>query len=88
MGPTWDRNPDWDGPRDPHGYILPKFTLGYQVIKWVQDNLLDDESDEESEIPFRLTAEQARFLLWFYAVDEHGHFLYREVVLQRLKGWG
>jgi hypothetical protein len=95
MGPTWDRNPDWDGPRDPQGYILPKLTLGYQVIKWIQDNLLDDESDDENEIPFKLTPEQARFILWFYALDEGdeyreatGRFKYREVVLQRLKGWG
>jgi hypothetical protein len=88
MGPTWDKDPTWTGPRDPNGYILPKWTLGYQAIKWVQENLLDDESDEENEIPFKLTPEQARFILWFYAVNEYGHFAFREVVLQRLKGWG
>lgn len=89
MGPTWDRNPLWDGPRSPDGYILPKYTLGYQAIKWVQENLLADEVDEHDEpLPFKLTSEQARFILWFYAVDEHGRFLYREVVLQRLKGHG
>lgn len=88
MGPTWDRDPSWTGPRDPNGYILPKWTLGYQVIRWVQDNLLDDESTDENPIPFKLTPEQARFILWFYAVNEYGYFAYREVVLQRLKGWG
>ena len=88
-GPTWDRDPTWDGPRDPEGYILPKITLGWQVIKWIETNLLADETDENDQpLPFKLTNEQMRFLLWFYAIDETGRFHYREVVLQRLKGWG
>lgn len=29
-----------------------------------------------------------RFVLWWYAVDTTGRFLYRKAVLQRLKGWG
>lgn len=89
LGPTWDRNPLWEGPRDPDGYILPELTLGWQAIKWIENNLLADETDENDKpLPFQLTAEQSRFLLWFYAIDEQGRFLYREVVLQRLKGWG
>jgi phage terminase large subunit-like protein len=32
--------------------------------------------------------EQLRFLLWWYAVDGQGRFVYRKGVLQRLKGWG
>lgn len=88
LGPTWSKDPSWTGPRDPQDYILPRLTLGYQAIKWIQDNLLDDESDDEHEIPFKLTPEQARFILWFYEINEFGHFTNREVVLQRLKGWG
>lgn len=89
MGPTWDRNPLWDGPRDPQGYILPHLTLGWQVLDWVEKNMLADETDEQNNpLPLRLTLEQKRFILWFYAIDETGRFLYREVVLQRLKGWG
>ena len=90
MGPTWDKDPDWpDHLRDPEGYILPEYTLGYQAIKWVQENLLADEVDEDDQpLPFKLTAEQARFILWMYAVDEDGRFLYREITLQRLKGHG
>jgi hypothetical protein len=38
--------------------------------------------------PWRYTGEQFRFVLWWYAVDESGTFLYRDGVLQRLKGWG
>ena len=102
LGPTWDRNPFWDGPRDPEGYILPKITLGWQVLKWIRENLLADETDEHgNKVPFSLTAEQARFILWFYALDvgeydgdghaivePTGRFMYREYVLQRLKGHG
>ena len=88
-GPTWDRNPFWQGPRDPQGYILPELTLGWQVLDWVERNLLSDDTDENDKpIPFKLTLEQKRFILWFYAIDEFGVFLYREVVLQRLKGHG
>lgn len=89
MGPTWDKDPSWTGPRDPQGYILPEITLGWQVLSWIEENLLADETDENSQpLPYDLTDEQKRFLLWFYAIDETGRFLYREVVLQRLKGHG
>jgi len=89
MGPTWDRNPFWTGPRDPQGYILPELTLGWQVLRWIHGNLLADETDEnDKRLPFDLTDEQKRFILWFYAIDEDGRFLYREIVLQRLKGHG
>lgn len=89
VGPTWDRGPHHDGPRDPDGYILPELTMGWQVISWIEENLLADETDDfDKPLPFQLTNEQVRFILWFYAVDEAGRFIYREVVLQRLKGWG
>lgn len=101
LGPTWDRNPFWKGPRDPNGYILPELTLGWQVLAWIEgiagpdgtmvvpNNLLADETDDDDKpLPFKLTAEQKRFILWFYAIDETGRFLYREIVLQRLKGHG
>lgn len=37
---------------------------------------------------FMPTDEQARFLVWWYAVDEFGRFVYRNGLLRRLKGWG
>ena len=77
IGPTWQK--------DENGYWLtPKFTLGYQVIEWITENLLSPDGSGE---PFVLTFEQMRFVLWLYAVDELGRFSYRNVVLQRLKGW-
>lgn len=89
LGPTWDKDPSWTGPRDADGYILPVYTLGWQVLAWIKANLLADETDEfDRPLPFQLTPEQMRFILWFYAIDENGRFLYREIVMQRLKGHG
>lgn len=88
-GPTWERNPDWDGETLSQEFNLPTWTLGWQVIRWIEDNLLsDDLDDNDKPLPFQLTNEQMRFILWFYAINEFGHFAFREIVLQRLKGWG
>ena len=63
--------------------MLPELTLGWQILAWIEANLLDDEGG-----PFKPTREQSRFILWWYAIDENGRFTYREGILQRLKGWG
>jgi hypothetical protein len=98
FGPTWDVNPDWsEGMPKSLRYRLPEITLGWQIIAWVEGipsmgvahNLQSDETDAfGNHLPFKLTQEQVRFLLWLYAIDERGRFIYREAVLQRLKGWG
>ena len=71
---------------------LPTFdpsipTLGFGVIRWIQDHLLQPDGDHAGE-PFHLTAEQRRFILWWYALDSRGKFRYRRGVLRRAKGWG
>lgn len=83
LGPTWERNVHWDGVDWFSEFVTPERTLGWQIMDWIEANLLGD--DEE---PFKLTWEQTRFLLWWYAVDHRGVFVYRDGVLQRLKGWG
>jgi len=89
IGPTWQRNPDWDGENPLDEFVLPEFTLGWQILKWITENLLADEVDETGRpMPFNPTDEQKRFILWWYAIDARGRFVYREGVLQRLKGWG
>lgn len=90
MGPAWDRDPDWDGPRDPDGYVLPKLTLGWQALAWIRKNLLSDDIDPVTgrRLPFDPTPEQMRLILWFYAIDERGRFAYKQAIFQRLKGWG
>ncbi|GIE98940.1 terminase [Paractinoplanes rishiriensis] len=76
IGPTWQRNPDGS-------WRLPQLTLGWQIAGWCAEYLLADDGG-----PWRFTREQLRFILWWYAVDATGRFVYRKGVLQRLKGWG
>ena len=93
IGPTWVRHAAWT-PEKPI-YVLPEHlgikTLGWAVFRWIQFWVIDpDLSDEDAGllVPWMPTDEQLRFLLWWYAVDERGRFVYRRGVLQRLKGWG
>lgn len=74
IGPTWQ----WDD-----GWSLPERTLGWEVLAWC-GLWLKGKRDK----PWQYTPEQARFILWFYALDEAGQFAYHSAVLQRLKGWG
>lgn len=76
LGPTWakDERGNW---------ILPKRTLGWEITRWCAEFLQNEDGN-----PWQFTLEQLRWLLWWYAVDEDGRFVYRQGVLQRIKGWG
>lgn len=76
IGPTWKRGKD--------GWLLPKITLGWDFLAWSGYWLRDSKAGA----PWKWTLEQARFWLWYYALDETGHPLHDNAVLQRLKGWG
>jgi len=76
LGPTWQRAEDG-------GFLLPDRTLGWDVLAWCGIWL-----QFSRDVPWRFTKEQARFVLWWYAVGEDGRFLFHDGVLQRLKGWG
>lgn len=75
LGPSWRVRPDgtWD---------LPERTLGWTFLAWTSAHLRIDGE------PIHWTGEQARFWLWWFAVDERGEWLYREGTFQRLKGHG
>lgn len=83
IGPTWARNDDGS-------WVLPELTLGWQIAQWCSDWLKHPtETDENgNDVPWEFTYEQLRFILWAYAIDESGEFLYQKLFLQRLKGWG
>lgn len=74
IGPVWELDPVTGF------HILPKYTLGWGVLGWITENL------EHNGKPMVLTPEQARVVLWFYAIDKHGNRIHRKGVLQRLKG--
>lgn len=79
VGPTWERaRGEWK---------LPKRTLGWDVLEWTAQWLQQPDGPNAGE-PWRFTDEQARFILWFYALDEGGRFLYRNAVFRRMKGTG
>jgi hypothetical protein len=78
IGPTWQKTPEGR-------WYLPEHTLGWHIIGWCSEYL---RNPNDSDKPLILTKEQVRFILWWYALDENGDFVYRAGVLQRLKGWG
>lgn len=85
-GPTWQRKLDgtWNLPGR-------KQSLAWDLFDWFEENVAspDGELDEDGNpFPFIPTDEQARFLLWWYAVDQNGVYNYRNGVLRRMKGWG
>lgn len=74
IGPTWQH--------DGTGWVLPEATIGWDFLAWTGMWLTHRRK------PWAYTPEQARFLLWFFAVDQRLQFTYHSAVLQRLKGWG
>ncbi|MGW0780324.1 terminase [Streptomyces sp. NPDC002913] len=77
LGPTWKRGPDGK-------FLLPEYTLGWHALAWTATYL-----QHYAGKPWRYTPEQARLTLWWYAMDPAtNRFLWRDGVVQRLKGWG
>ncbi|ALA48121.1 terminase large subunit [Mycobacterium phage Phlei] len=98
MGPSWQKtvDGDWYLPDKTLGWGVIEWIYKYVntpgghdsphrlefLIKLAECGLLVNEE----MIVF--TDEQIRLILWWYAVDEHGNYVYREGVIRRLKGWG
>lgn len=80
VGPTWRRD-------DTGGWLLPERTLGWQILGWTAEYLRQPDGPTAGA-PWRYTSEQARFMLWWYALDKRGRFVYRSGMLRRVKGWG
>jgi len=64
-------------------WVLPERTLGWEMLRFSGLHF-----QEEPGLDWQWTLEQARIILWWYAVDDRGRFLFRDGVIQRLKGWG
>ena len=65
----------------------PEFTLGWYLLAWAAMYLQQPDGPDAGEA-FMFTDEQIRLVLWWYAVDENGRFLYNSGVIRRMKGWG
>lgn len=98
VGPSWRRTIDgaWYLPEHTLGWGVLAWMSEYVNTPGGHDDpqrlkMLIEMS--EAGIPvnenmFLPTDEQVRLLLWWYAVDETGQYIYREGVIRRLKGWG
>lgn len=65
----------------------PRLTLGYGVAHWMERWLVQPNGPRARK-PFRLVDSQLRFLAWWYAVDESGHWLFHHGVRRLAKGSG
>jgi hypothetical protein len=66
---------------------LPELTLGYEAAKWAHTWLVQPNGPRAKQ-PFRLTDRQFRFLLWWYALDDLGRWLFHHGVRRLAKGSG
>lgn len=66
---------------------LPPLTLGWQILDWGSAMLAQPDGDTQGDA-WVYNNDQARFVLWFYAIDEFGKFIYRDAVVERPKGSG
>jgi hypothetical protein len=76
-GPTWRKKVTGE-------WHLPDKTLGWEIINWLATYVRSPDGDG----PFLPTLEQCRWLLWWYARDNDGEFVYRSGTLRRMKGAG
>lgn len=66
---------------------LPSLTLGYEAITWAEAMLIQPNGPRAG-MPLQFTKSQGRFLLWWYALDEQGRWLYHHAARRWSKGAG
>lgn len=66
--------------------VVPKLTLGWEVIDWIETYLVHGPGDVEGE-EIELTDEQAIHILCAYEIRPDGRRIIRRDFLSRPKGW-
>ena len=66
---------------------IPELTLGWEAARWAETWLYQPNGPRAGE-RFRLTRDQLRFLLHWYALDGQGEWLYNHGVRRLAKGSG
>lgn len=66
---------------------VPKLTLGWEALTFARDYLKHPNGIRAGQA-WRYTPEQARFLLWWYALDEDGQWLFYHGARRLSKGSG
>ncbi|UQI44643.1 hypothetical protein M1P56_09925 [Streptomyces sp. HU2014] len=71
----------------PTGIPRRSRSLGYEIMRWAERYIVQPDGETAGQ-PWKFTPEQVRFLLWLYAIDDRGRWVYRTAALRRAKGWG
>lgn len=66
---------------------VPEFTLGWEVIRWA-GKYLKHPNGPRAGMQWQFVESQVRFLLWWYAVNEDGDWLFHHGVRRLAKGSG
>lgn len=66
---------------------VPEYTLGWEAVLWASKYLRHPNGPRAGE-RWQFIDSQLRFLLWFYAVDDQGRWLYNHAVRRLAKGSG
>jgi len=66
---------------------IPKLTLGWEALRFAAEYLKHPNGIRARQ-PWKFTSGQARFLLWWYALDEDGQWLFYHAARQLAKGSG
>lgn len=66
---------------------MPEYTLAWGAIQWAMENLRQPNGPRAGQ-SWRPIDSQVRFLLWWYAVNEDGDWLYHHGVRRLAKGSG
>ena len=66
---------------------VPALTLGWEVVKWASKYLKHPNGPRAGQ-RWQFVDSQVRFLLWWYAVDAEGHWLFHHGVRRLAKGSG
>jgi phage terminase large subunit-like protein len=98
VGPSWQRTieGDWHLPEMTLGWGVLEWMSEYVNTPGGHDDpnrlrfliSLSEAGIPVNDLMFIPTDEQVRLVLWWYAVDKNGQYIYREGVIRRLKGWG
>jgi hypothetical protein len=62
-------------------------TLGVEAVEWMRENLIQPDGPNAGS-PFMPSEDQIDFLMWFYALDDHGRWLHNLGVRRQAKGKG
>lgn len=71
----------------PPGVPKPERSLGYGILRWAEKYIVQPDGENAGQ-SWKFTNEQKRFILWAYAIDGKGAWIYQNVSLRRSKGWG